>query len=193
VADTTLKVLGIAGSLRQGSFNRGLLRAATGLMPEGATLETFDLQGLPPYNFDLESDLPPEAKRLRAAIKAADAILLVTPEYNYSVSGVLKNAIDWGSRPRGDNSWNGKPGAIMGASPGILGTARAQYHLRQILQSINVLTLNHPEIMVASADTKFDGEGNLQDIDTKQRIKKLLAALVAWTRHLKRGAGPGGT
>ncbi|MGH7752275.1 MAG: NADPH-dependent FMN reductase [Gemmatimonadales bacterium] len=188
MTDATLHILGIAGSLRAGSFNRGLLRAAVALIPQGATLDTFELAGLPLYNFDLESNVPSEAKGLRAAIRAADAVLLVTPEYNYSVSGVLKNAIDWGSRPPKENTWDGKPGAIMGASPGLLGTARAQYHLRQVLQSVNVLTLNHPEVMVASAKTKFDTEGNLLDADTRERVKRLLEALVAWTRRLKPAA-----
>src|SRR5690242_11114722 len=128
-----MTILGIAGSLRKQSYNRGLLRAASGLTPEGVTIETFGLDGIPPYNQDKEANLPERVKLLKERIRASDAILLVTPEYNYSVPGVLKNAIDWASRPYGDNAWDDKPVALMGASPGTLGTARAQYHLRQIL------------------------------------------------------------
>ncbi len=125
------KILGFAGSLRKGSYNRALLRAAAELLPEDATLETFDLEGIPRFNQDLESDPPARVKDFKAKIRAADAVLIATPEYNYSVPGVLKNAIDWASRPSGDSAWPGKPLAVMSASTGMLGGSRAQYHLRQ--------------------------------------------------------------
>ena len=129
--ETKLKILGFAGSLRAGSYNRALLRAATELLPDDATLEIFDINGIPPFNQDLEMDMPAKVKEFKSKIRGADAILIATPEYNYSIPGVLKNAIDFASRPYGDNPFNDKPVAIMSASIGMLGGARAQYHLRQ--------------------------------------------------------------
>ena len=130
---TSIRILGIAGSLRRGSYNRAALRAATELAPKGATVETFELDGIPTFNQDEEQNPPAKVTELKRRIREANAILFVTPEYNWSVSGVLKNAIDWASRPHGDSAWNGKPAAIMGATTGAIGTARAQNHLRQIL------------------------------------------------------------
>src|SRR3569832_992480 len=127
-----VRILGIAGSLRRDSYNRATLRAATKLVPEGATIETFELDGIPGFTQDEEQNPPAKVVELKRRIREADAILFVTPEYNYSVPGVLKNAIDWASRPYGDSAWAGTPAAIMGASIGNIATARAQYHLRQI-------------------------------------------------------------
>ena len=124
-----VRILGIAGSLRRESYNRAALRAATELVPEGASIETFELDGIPGFNQDEEQQPPAKVTELKKRIREADAILIVTPEYNYSIPGVLKNAIDWASRPYGDSAWDGKPAAIMGASVGTIGTARAQYHL----------------------------------------------------------------
>jgi chromate reductase len=118
-------------------------------------------------------------------IRAADALLFVTPEYNYSVPGVLKNAIDWASRPYGDSAWSGKPAAIMGASVGNTGTARAQYHLRQIFVFLDILAINRPEVMIGNATERFDAQGNLTDEETKQYIRKLLEALVAWASRIQ--------
>jgi chromate reductase, NAD(P)H dehydrogenase (quinone) len=134
----TIHILGIAGSLRRESFNRAALRAATELVPEGASLETFELDGIPVFNQDEDRNPPAKVAELKRRIRETDAILFVTPEYNYSIPGVLKNAIDWASRPYGDSAWSGKPAAIMGASPGTIGTARAQYHLRQIMVFLNM-------------------------------------------------------
>jgi chromate reductase len=117
-------------------------------------------------------------------VRAADAILFATPEFNYSIPGVLKNAIDWASRPYGDSAWEGKPVALMGASPGNLGTARAQYHLRQVFVFLNMFPLNRPEVMISNADEKFDDQGNLTDQATRERIGKLLVSLESWTRQL---------
>ena len=183
--ERTLKILGIAGSLRQASYNRYALEAARKMMPDGATLEIFGLEGIPPYNQDLENPPPSTVAELKSRIRAADAILFATPEYNYSVSGVLKNAIDWASRPKGESAWNGKPAAMMGASPSSLGTARAQYHLRQIFVTLNMHALNAPEVMIANAPDKFDDQGNLTDEITLERIRMLLRALVVWTKRLK--------
>lgn len=182
--DEPLKVLGIAGSLRKGSFNRMALRAAQHLAPSTMKIETFELDGIPPFNQDHEAQPHQIVAELKQKIRKADAILIVTPEYNYSVPGVLKNAIDWASRPYGDSAWKGKPVALMGASGGTLGTARAQYHLRQIFVFLDMYALNTPEVMIAAAHEKFDAEGNLKDERTKELIRKLLGALEAWTRRL---------
>src|SRR5215207_10241939 len=155
-----MKVLGLSGSLRRGSFNSAALRAAQELAPAGMTIETGEIGDLPLYNDDLRAGgYPPPVERLRSPLAAADAVLFVTPEYNYSVPGVLKNAIDWATRPYGDSAWNGKPAAIMGASVGTLGTARAQYHLRQIMVFLNMFPLNQPEVMIGNATQRFDLEG----------------------------------
>lgn len=179
-----IKILGIAGSLRKGSYNRAALRAAQGLAPDDAQVEIFELDGIPLFSEDIEREPPAKVVELKEKIRAADAILFVTPEYNYSIPGVLKNAIDWASRPYGDSAWDGKPVAVMGASVGILGTARAQYHLRQVFVFLNMHALNRPEVMIGNAAQRFDAEGNLTDETTKKLITQLLQNLVAWTRQL---------
>ncbi len=179
-----VSILGIAGSLRRASYNRAALRAATQLVPEGASIETFELDGIPGFNEDDEQQPPAKVLELKKRIRAADAILLVTPEYNYSMPGVLKNAIDWASRPYGDSAWDGKPAAIMGASVGTIGTARAQYHLRQTMVFLNMFPINQPEVMIGNASKRFDAEGNLTDEKTKEFIRKLLQNLVEWTQRL---------
>ena len=183
--DKTISILGIAGSLRKGSFNKALLRVAAELVPEDARLEIFDLDGIPPFNQDLESQPPDRVKEFKEKIKTADAILIVTPEYNYSIPGVLKNAIDSASRPHGDNVWNGKPVAVMGASIGMLGTARAQYHLRQSFVFLDMYPLNKPEVMVPFVEQKIDQNGHLTDDKTRGKIRELLVALIAWTKKLR--------
>ena len=180
-----LTILGIAGSLRKGSFNRAALRAAEKLAPEGVTVEIFELDGIPPFNQDEEASAPARVAEFKARIRAADAILFVTPEYNYSIPGVLKNAVDWASRPYGASAWEGKPVAVMGASAGQQGTSRAQYHLRQCFVFLNMLPVNRPEVMIANAAQKFDAEGNLTDEKTREMIERLLQALAAWARKLK--------
>lgn len=181
-----ISILGFAGSLRKGSYNKSLLRAALEMVPAGVELEIFDLEGIPLFNQDLETQPPEKVKEFKAKIRAADAVLIATPEYNYSMPGVLKNAIDNASRPYGDNAFNGKPVAIMGASIGMLGTARSQYHLRQSLVFLNTYPLNQPEVMVPFAQEKIDQNGRLTDQKTREKIKELLEALVLWTRKLKK-------
>jgi chromate reductase len=133
--------------------------------------------------------IPDVVEALRGRIERADALLIVTPEYNYSVPGVLKNAIDWLSRtPK--QPFNKKPTAMMGASPGLLGTARSQYHLRQVLTALNAYLLNRPEVMISSAQSKFDAQGNLADQPTREHIGKLLQALADWTRLVNAGGTP---
>ena len=181
---TTVRILGIPGSLRQESFNRAALRAATQLAPDGATVEVFELDGIPGFNQDDEQNPPAKVVELKRRIRESDAILFVTPEYNYSVPGVLKNAIDWASRPYGDSAWSGKPVAIMGASIGAFGTARAQYHLRQIFVFLNMFPVNQPEVMIGHASERFDAAGNLTHDATKEFIRELLQNLVDWTRRI---------
>ncbi len=180
-----IRILGICGSLRKGSFNRRLLQVAREEAPEGARLELADIAGIPIYDGDVESaGLPVPVQTLKRQIRAADALLIATPEYNYSLPGALKNALDWCSRPAQDNPFRDKPLAIMGASQGLLGTARAQYHLRQIAVSLDLLALNRPEVMVGQVESKFDAEGRLTDTKTRELVHKLMVALVVWTRRL---------
>ncbi len=179
-----ITVLSFSGSLRQGSFNTALLRAAAELLPEGMTLEIFDLTPIPFFNADLEAKGLPEAVKIfKNKIAAADALLIATPEYNYSIPGVLKNAIDWASRLPKDSPLNGKPVAMLGAG-GMLGTVRAQGHLRDILLHNNLLVLNKPEVYIARAAEKFDAAGQLIDEPTRQRLRELLTALRDWTLRL---------
>jgi chromate reductase, NAD(P)H dehydrogenase (quinone) len=185
----TIEILAILGSLRKGSYNRAALRAAHELLPSDTLMVDFTLEDIPPYNQDEEAHLPLRVAELKVAIHTADAILIVTPEYNYSIPGVLKNAIDWSSRRGADNLlvWEGKPVGMMGASMGAQGTARAQYHLRQVLVFLDAHPLNKPEVMISGAAQKFDAEGNLTDDKTREGIRKLLEALVRWTRQLQPG------
>jgi len=187
--DKKIKILGFAGSLRKGSYNRSLLSAALEIVPKEATLEVFDLEGIPPFNQDFESKPPEKVKEFKAKIRASDAILIATPEYNYSIPGVLKNAIDWASRPYGDNAFDGKPVALMGASIGMLGTARAQYHIRQSFVFLNMHPLNQPEVMVPFANEKIDHNGKVTDEKAKKKIGELLESLVVWTDKLKSEKG----
>jgi chromate reductase len=183
---TDCKILGICGSLRKQSYNAAALRAAQELAPAGMTIEFADIGSVPLYNEDLRATVPfPESvQAFREQIRAADALLFSTPEYNYSVPGVLKNAIDWASRGD-DQPFNGKPAAIMGASPGLTGTARAQYDLRKTGVFLNLLFLNKPEVMIAQAKDRFDADGRLTDEKTRQQIAKMLLALRDWTLRLK--------
>jgi chromate reductase len=183
--ETKLKLLGFAGSLRVGSYNKALLRAATNLLPENATVEIFDLDGIPPFNQDLEMNMPGKVTEFKSKIREADAILIATPEYNYSVPGVLKNAIDFASRPYGDNPFDDKPVAIMSASIGMLGGARAQYHLRQMFVFLNMHPVNGPEVIVTFAQNKFDANGKLTDENTSKFLKQLLQNVVNWTMRLR--------
>jgi len=180
-----ITILGFAGSLRKGSYNKALLKTAMELLPENVKLEIFDLQEIPPFNQDLENRMPKIVKELKAKIKNADALLIATPEYNYSFSGVLKNAIDWASRPYGDNSFEGKPVAIMSASPGMLGGARAQYHLRQVFVTLDMCPINKPEVVVCFADEKIGKNGKVVDEATRRKIRQLVESLVELVKKLR--------
>ena len=179
------KILGINGSLRKQSFNRMALVAAQKLVPAGAELDIYDLHGIPLFNQDEEKNPVAEVTKFKTAIRAADAILIGTPEYNYSIPGVLKNAIDQAGRPYGDSAWAGKTVAMIGASVGILGTARAQYHLRQTFVFLNMVPVNQPEVFIREAANKFDAQGNLTDDAAKKLIGQLLENLVALAKKLK--------
>lgn len=182
--NTPFRILGIPGSLRKGSLNRMALQTAQQLVPENASIEIFELGGIPPFNQDQERQPPARVSEFKSRIRAADAILFATPEYNYSIPGVLKNAIDWASRPYGDSAWEGKPVAVMGASPSMLGTARAQYHLRQCFIFLNMYPMNGPEVMIANAPDRFDTQGQLTDERTRGLIRQLLDGLVQWSLRL---------
>ena len=182
-----VKILALVGSLRAASINRQLAELAAETAPEGVAVTVFQgLGDLPFYNEDIDNEnVPASVVALREAAGEADAALVVTPEYNGSIPGVLKNAIDWASRPYGDSAWNGKPAAIMGASVGAIGTARAQYHLRQMMVFLNMFPINQPEVMIGNASERFDADGNLTHEATKDFIRQLLQSLVDWTTRIK--------
>ena len=185
-----VRVLGISGSLRKRSLNGALLRAAIRIATEDGlpiVFETADIGALPLYDEDLRAAGWPEpVARLRRSFETNDAVLFVTPEYNYSVPGVLKNAIDWASRPDGKtpSPMTGKPFAVMGVSGGMSGTMRAQYHLRQIAVFLDMHAVNKPEIFVRQGNDAFDADLNLKDETVRKLVGQLLGALVAWTRRL---------
>jgi chromate reductase len=179
-----IKILGLVGSLRKGSYNKALMQAALELKPENVEIEIFDIAEIPSFNGDFENQPPQSVKDLKVKIKASDALLIATPEYNYSIPGVLKNAIDWASRPYFDKTFDGKPVAIMSASTGLLGGARAQYHLRQCFVFLNMHPLNRPEVIVPLASKQFDEKGTLTNQDTRDHIKQLLESLIDWTNRL---------
>ena len=181
-----LAILGISGSGRKRSFNTPLLEAAKQVLPQNATLEIVDVSRLPLYNQDLEREMPEEVKELKKKIRGADAILFATPEHNYSITAVLKNAIEWGNRPPRDASWSGKPAAIISASTSLRGGARAQLHLRQIMIDLNMYPINRPLLLVANAKDKFDESLKLTDEETRQTLREVLSSLVEWTRKLQR-------
>jgi len=183
------KILGIAGSLRKASYNHLTLLAARDLLPAGVQLDIFGLDGLALFNQDTESSPTPELVAFKQAIRAADAILFATPEYNYGVPGVLKNAIDSASRPYGDSAWVGKPVAVMGASIGQFGTVRAQLQLRQSFVFLNMHPINQPEVMIGNAAKAFDAQGKLVDLTSLKLLRQLLQNLVsAIGLHTSRGA-----
>ena len=179
---TKLRILGICGSLRKASYNRWALQAAQHLLPEDARLDLFELDGLPLFNQDTEAQPTAAVIALKRAIRGSDAILFATPEYNYGVPGVLKNAIDCASRPYGDSAWAGKPVAVMGASVGLFGTVRAQLQLRQCFVFLNMRPINQPEVMIGSAAKAFDSAGKLQDATSLKLLRTLLENLVRATR-----------
>jgi len=185
-SDGQLRVLAFAGSLREKSFNKALLRAATEVSPEGMQLELFDVGEIPLYNADVEAAGDPESVRVfKDAIAAADGLLISTPEYNHGVSGVTKNAIDWASRPARKSVLNRKPVGVMGASVGMTGAARGQSQLRQVFVFTNSYCMPQPEILVARAQEKFDDSGRLMDDRTREFLADYLEAFARWIGHFK--------
>ena len=180
-----IRILGISGSGRRRSYNTALLEAAKELLPEGAALEVYDVSAFPLFNQDMEVEIPAPVGRFKEEIRRADAILFATPEHNYSISAVLKNAIEWGNRPEGDNSWDGKPGAILSASTSPRGGARAQLHLRQIMADLNMYPINEPQLLVARAQEHFDVDLKLTNLEFRRILRELLASLLEWTRRLQ--------
>lgn len=187
-----MRLVTLVGSLRASSYNRMAFNAARALAPAGFEFEEARYDDLPLYNDDVRAvAFPAAATRIGAQIAAADGVLIVSPEYNYSVPGPLKNAIDWVSRLP-DQPFKGKPTAVMGASMGNLGTARMQYHLRQSMVFLDALMLTRPEVMIAQAQHKFDAQGRLTDEATAKAIRGLLEAFGAWIERLAAGARPRG-
>jgi chromate reductase len=182
-----IHILSILGSLRKESYNKALLDLAIDMSPPEAEIEKFDLNGIPLFDQDLEMEPPQKVTELKSKIRTADSLLIITPEYNYSIPGVLKNAIDWASRPYSENPFKDKPVAFMGASIGMLGTARAQYHLRQCCVFLNMHPLNYPEVMVPFVQEKIDRNGKVIDKFTQEKVRDLINALVNWTIKLNRG------
>jgi chromate reductase, NAD(P)H dehydrogenase (quinone) len=173
-----IKILGIAGSLRKGSWNKGALRAAQKLCPPDVTLDILELDGIPPFNQDEEKNVPAKVAELKQKLRGCDAVLISTPEYNYGMPGVLKNAIDWASRPYGDNAWDGKPVAIMSAAMSMGGGVRAQYQLRQAFVFLNMDAVVQPEVAIGNAQQRFDEQSNLTDETSKKMIGQLLQNLL---------------
>jgi chromate reductase len=179
-----IRVLGIAGSLRVKSFNRGLLRAAAELAPPGVAVTIADLAPIPLYNEDVRTAGEPAAvTELKRRIAECDALLIATAEYNYSLPGVLKNTFDWVSRPPATSPFRGKPAAIMGASTGAFGTVRAQMALRLLLSAVGCFAMPRPELMVSMSHEHFDADSNLVDAERRESVRKVLEALVTWTAH----------
>jgi chromate reductase, NAD(P)H dehydrogenase (quinone) len=178
-------ILGISGSLRKSSYNSAALRAAQEVQPEGMMITLGDISAIPIYNDDVrEAGFPPSVLTLVEQVATADAVLIATPEYNYSLPGVLKNAIDWVSKAP-DQPFRHKPVAIMGASMGGIGTARAQYDLRKVFVFLDAHVLNQPEIMISGAHTRFDADGHLTDEPTRTLIGKQIIALKEWAMRLR--------
>ena len=186
-----VKILGFGGSLRKGSYSSALLHAAEEEAPEGVEVELWErIAEVPPFNEDAENSPPPVIVDFKARIRRADAILVATPEYNYSIPGYLKNAIDWASRPYGDNAFAGKPVAMLSSSTGSIGGARAQYHMRQCFVFLEMHPINMPECIISHAQDKIGEDGKLSDLKIRQKIDGILATLADWTRRLKRGEVP---
>jgi chromate reductase, NAD(P)H dehydrogenase (quinone) len=178
-----MHILAVSGSYRKGSYNLALLEEAKRLIPDTVSLEIFDVSKFPLFNKDIERDAPLNVVNFKEKIRASDAILIATPEFNYSVSAVLKNALEWGNRP--DNSWEGKPAAIISAATGVRGGVRAQLHLRHIMVDLNLYALNEPELFVGNAREAFDSDMKLQNESAKLALSKLLQSLVNWAAKIK--------
>ncbi|EQB73006.1 MAG: FMN-reductase [Ferroplasma sp. Type II] len=182
----TIKIAGFGGSFRKESYSRYLLENAVNLMPENSKLEILDISNFPTMNQDEENNYPENVRKFKKQIRESDGVLIVTPEYNYSIPGYLKNVLDVASRPYGDNPFDGKPVAIMSSSIGMLGGSRAQYHLRQVCVFLNMIPVNTPEVFMTFAQQKFDEKGKLKDDMTAKFAGQLLQNLVNLAIQLKK-------
>lgn len=181
-----VRVVGVVASLRQGSYNRLLMQAAQDELPPGMQLELAEIADIPFYDGDVEATgLPAPVQRFKAQIRAADALLIATPEYNYAIPGLLKNALDWASRPAGQSALAGKAMAVIGASTGVLGTARAQMQLRQLALGLDVQVANRPEVLLGHAASKFDAQGRLTDETARTLLRNLLLTLQTLALRLR--------
>lgn len=181
-----MKILGISGSLRKGSLNTALLREAQGLAPDSVEIEIYIPADLPLFNADLEDNFPEEVLILKKKVKAADAILFATPEHNYNYPAVLKNALEWVSRPYHQGEWIGKPAAIIGASPSNAGTTLAQHNLRKSFVELGILTFPAPQFLLSNAEEKMDAKGRLKDEESREKLKKIIQALIDWSNQLSK-------
>ena len=186
---STTRVAVVVGSLRKESLNRKLALALKGMAPASLALDLVEIGQLPLYNQDDDSSPPPASAAFKARIAESNAVLFVTPEYNRSVPGVLKNAIDIASRPYGKSAWEGKPAAVVTVSPGALGGFGANHHLRQSLVFLNMPVLQQPEAYVGGAGDLFDEGGAIRKPETKQFLEKFMAAFEAWVGKTVRAAG----
>jgi chromate reductase len=186
-APTSIKLLGVSGSLRKQSYNSGVLRAIPAVLPDGMTFDIAGIAALPFYNGDVEqTGIPDAVQSFRAQVAAADALIFAVPEYNFSLPGVLKNALEWLSRPPNPPA-NAKPCAVLGASVSPLGTARGQFHFRHVAVSLNMIMVNVPHVDITGAKAKFDSQGELTDQATIDSLKPLLAELKALTLRPRTG------
>ena len=176
----TRNVAILVGSLRKDSLNRKLANALIALAPASLKMQIVEIGDLPLYNQDSDGDPPPAARKFKEQVQAADAVLFVTPEYNRSVPGVLKNAIDTASRPYGQSAWNGKPGAVISLSPGAIGGFGANHHLRQSLVFLNVPVMQQPEAYIGNGANLFDDKGGISNDATREFMQKFLAAFEQW-------------
>jgi chromate reductase len=181
------KILGIAGSLRKDSYNRALLRAIAGLAPDGIEIDIFELDNIPLYNQDIDTQelMPESVRELKRRIREADAVLFVTPEYNRSIPGVLKNAIDWASRPYNDNSFDDKPVATIGATDGMLGTAVVQYHMREIFSFLNAHPMERPQLFISGISGKLV-DGKIKDEELEKLLLKFIDSLAVWAKRINK-------
>jgi chromate reductase len=189
--NNSLDVVAIVGSLRAGSFTRRIVVALAGMMQESLKIEILDIGVLPLYNADAETAPPASWTQLRSRVKRSDAVLFATPEYNRSVPGALKNAIDVASRPYGNNAWAGKPAAVLSVSPGAMGGFGANHHLRQSLVFLDMPTLQQPEVYLAGADKVLDEDGRIVNPATEAFLKQFAQRFEAWTRRQMRHDVPG--
>ncbi len=182
----SIRLVGLAGSVRKASLNRALLRALAEVLPDGTTLELFDrLAEIPTFDPDVNAE-PPAVVAWKQAIAGADGLVIATPEYNYSLPGVLKNAIDWASRPPAQSPLRGRPIGIVSAASGISGGMRAQYHLRQILVFTDSPAMLQPEVIIPRAHERFDGQGRLLDESTRELLRRYGVALTTWVERFKK-------